>query len=84
MMSNNRTYTGSDILGGGANLIFIIYVLYLRNMDNIIVANHDFFGSLWLVGWLFTIGYLRLSFWQGVLGLIIWPYKLGVKFHTKN
>jgi len=52
-------------------------------MDNIIITNHDFFGSLWLVGWLFTIGYLHLSFWQGVLAIVIWPYKLGRKFHGK-
>jgi hypothetical protein len=38
-------------------------------------------GHLWMIGWLFTIGYLRLSFWQGVLGLIIWPYYLGKHYH---
>jgi hypothetical protein len=35
-------------------------------------------GTLWFVGWLFTIGIAHLSFWQGVLALIIWPYFLGV------
>ena len=35
-------------------------------------------GPLWAVGWLFTIGYVHLTFWKGVLGLIIWPYYLGV------
>ena len=34
-------------------------------------------GSLWLIGWLFTLGYLHLPFWRAVLGLIIWPYFLG-------
>lgn len=28
-------------------------------------------------GWLFTIGYLHLTFWNGVLALILWPYDLG-------
>ena len=28
---------------------------------------------IWLVGWLFTIGYLKLTFWKGVLALIVWP-----------
>lgn len=37
-------------------------------------------GLLWLAGWLFTIGYLKLSFWPGALALIIWPYNLGVYF----
>lgn len=35
---------------------------------------------IWLVGWLFTIGYLKLMFWKGVLALIVWPYYLGVHF----
>ncbi len=37
-------------------------------------------GVLWFIGWLFTIGFLKLTFWKGVLGLIIWPYYLGVFF----
>lgn len=35
-------------------------------------------GPLWFIGWLFTIGYVNLSFWKAVLALIIWPYYLGV------
>ncbi|MCL6466357.1 MAG: hypothetical protein K6T77_06340 [candidate division WOR-3 bacterium] len=35
-------------------------------------------GTLWFIGWLFTIGYLHLPFfWKGVLALFIWPYYLG-------
>lgn len=34
-------------------------------------------GSLWLIGWLFTIGFANLTFWQGVLAILIWPYYLG-------
>ena len=34
-------------------------------------------GGLWFAGWLFTIGYLKLDFWMGLLGLIIWPYFIG-------
>jgi len=37
-------------------------------------------GGLWFVGWLFSIGYLQLGFWQGLLGLIVWPYFLGAHF----
>lgn len=37
-------------------------------------------GPLWLMGWLFTIGFLKLTFWKGVFALIIWPYDLGVFF----
>lgn len=38
------------------------------------------FGIIWFIGWLFTIGFLELTFWRGVLALIIWPYYLGVAF----
>ncbi len=39
--------------------------------------HHSFAGGVWMIGWLFTIGYLKLSFWYGVLAVIIWPYYLG-------
>ena len=39
-------------------------------------------GMLWFAGWMFTIGYLKLSFWKGVLGLVVWPYFLGSSFAT--
>ena len=38
---------------------------------------HSAVGMLWFAGWLFTIGYVHLSFWEGVLGVILWPYYLG-------
>lgn len=34
-------------------------------------------GVIWFIGWLFTIAYVKLSFWLAVLGLIIWPWYLG-------
>ena len=37
-------------------------------------------GPLWFMGWLFTIGFLKLAFWKGVLALVVWPYYLGVFF----
>lgn len=44
------------------------------------IEQHSFSGILWCVGWLFTIGFLHLSFWRGVLAIILWPYYLGVHF----
>lgn len=44
------------------------------------IENHTLSGGLWFIGWLFTIGYLHLAFWQGVLALILWPYYLGLHF----
>lgn len=38
-------------------------------------------GPLWVMGWLFSIGFLHLSFWKGLLAIILWPYYLGVFFH---
>ena len=44
------------------------------------VVEHSELGALWFIGWLFTIGYLKLGFWKGVLGLCIWPFYLGRHF----
>jgi len=30
--------------------------------------------------WLFTIGFLYLTFWKGMLAIVLWPYYLGVQF----
>ena len=35
-------------------------------------------GTIWFIGWLFTIGYAELIWWKILLGIIIWPYYLGV------
>lgn len=46
--------------------------------NRIRVEQHGGLGLVWFAGWLFTIGYLDLSLWRGILGLVIWPYFLGV------
>lgn len=43
-------------------------------------SRHSLGGCLWVGGWLFTVGFLQLSFWSGVLALVIWPYYLGMHF----
>ena len=35
-------------------------------------------GPIWFIGWLFTIGFAHLGFAKALLGLIVWPYFLGV------
>ena len=35
-------------------------------------------GVLWFIGWLFTIGLANLVWWKILLGIVIWPYFLGV------
>jgi hypothetical protein len=34
-------------------------------------------GPLWFMGWLFTVGFVDLSFWRAVWALLVWPYYLG-------
>jgi hypothetical protein len=35
-------------------------------------------GPIWFIGWLFTIGFAHLGIVKGLLGLVLWPYFLGV------
>jgi hypothetical protein len=49
-------------------------------MQRIKIENHTLGGGVWFAAWLFTVGYLHLSFWWGVLALIVWPYFLGMHF----
>ncbi|HXQ29109.1 MAG TPA: hypothetical protein VN848_07565 [Gemmatimonadales bacterium] len=46
-------------------------------MEKIRIEQHSFTGGLWVLGWLFAIGYLHLSFWKAVLALLLWPYYIG-------
>lgn len=34
-------------------------------------------GTIWFIGWLFAIGFLKLGFWKGAFALLFWPYYLG-------
>ena len=49
-------------------------------MEKIRIEQHTMSGGMWFIGWLFTIGFLKLAFWQGLLALIVWPYYLGLHF----
>jgi hypothetical protein len=49
-------------------------------MERIRIEQHSWTGTLWAFGWLFTIGYLHLAFWKGVLAILLWPYYLGLAF----
>jgi hypothetical protein len=48
-----------------------------KQPQNIQIRQHSFVGMAWCAAWLFTIGYLHLSFWRGVLAIILWPYYIG-------
>lgn len=47
---------------------------------NVKVTQNVSLGVLWMIGWLFSIGYLKLGFWMGVLAIFVWPYFLGSHF----
>ena len=50
--------------------------------ERIRIEQHSATGLLWFAGWLFTIGFLHLSFWKGLLGLVVWPYFVGTQIAT--
>jgi hypothetical protein len=35
-------------------------------------------GIFWFIGWLFTIAFARLVWWQALLRLVVWLYFLGL------
>ena len=35
-------------------------------------------GPIWLIGWLFTIGFTGAHFVKAVYAIVLWPYYLGV------
>ena len=49
-----------------------------QNGNQSAAASATITGPIWLIGWLFTIGFAKLSFIQGLWALVIWPYYLGV------
>lgn len=46
------------------------------------IEQHSFVGMAWFGAWLFTLGFLHLPFWKGVLAILLWPYYLGTTFST--
>ena len=51
-------------------------------MERIRIEQHGSAGMLWAGGWFFTIGYLHLTFWKGVIAVLLWPYYLGLTFSS--
>jgi hypothetical protein len=42
------------------------------------VENGGLAGGFWFMGWLFTLAFANLDLGRALLGLIIWPYYLGL------
>lgn len=34
-------------------------------------------GPLWILGWLFTVGYVQLALPKALWAVVVWPYYLG-------
>ena len=51
-----------------------------KTVEKIRVEQHSCLGAAWFGAWLFTIGFLHLGFWKAVLGILLWPYYLGLYF----
>ena len=51
-----------------------------KQPQKIQIQQHTFMGGAWCAAWLFTIGYLHLSFWRGALAILLWPYYIGAHF----
>ena len=41
-------------------------------------AGAGLMGGIWFAGWLFTIAYANLVWWKIILGVVVWPYYLGL------
>jgi hypothetical protein len=52
----------------------------LRSRSTIRIEQHSLVAFFGIWAWLFTIGFLHLTFWKAVLAILLWPYYLGVHF----
>ena len=48
--------------------------LKIKIMEKIKIEQSGFTAFSWFAGWLFTIGFLHLTFWKGELAVVLWPY----------
>jgi len=49
-----------------------------REAKTVVQSGPHVAGTIWIGGWLFTIGFCKLVWWKALLGLVVWPYFLGV------
>jgi len=49
----------------------------MSEKKKITIETHSGLGLIWFAGWLFSIDYLQLGLWKGLIALVVWPYLLG-------
>ncbi len=52
--------------------------LILKTMEKIKIEQNGFTAFSWFAGWLFSIGFLGLSFKSAIFAILLWPYYIGV------
>jgi hypothetical protein len=79
-----------EALRGTTTARFPVRLLFARGEDVMTLMTHDngsngsgqaaggFVGAAWFIGWLFTWAFAKLVWWEIIVGIVIWPYFLGV------
>lgn len=49
-----------------------------ESKPSIIRVESGLIGIIWFIGWLFTLAFAQLVWWQAILALVVWPYYLGL------
>jgi hypothetical protein len=49
-----------------------------NNKPGVVHVDTGLIGAIWFIGWLFTIAFAKLIWWQAMVGIVVWPYYLGL------
>jgi hypothetical protein len=73
-MVGNRTANSEEMPKEGT----LAQDTHATKSQKIRIEQHSLTGCLWFAAWLFTVGFLHLSFWKGVFAIVLWPYYIGL------
>lgn len=49
-----------------------------NNKPSVVHVDTGLIGVIWFIGWLFTIAFAKLIWWQALIAIVVWPYYLGL------
>jgi len=49
-----------------------------NNKPGVVHVDTGLIGAIWFIGWLFTIAFAKLIWWQAMVAIVAWPYYLGL------